>query len=486
MSNNNQTRDVPPDEENLGVGLFKNNLTPNPSKEGKSGAIKKPVHFKTAKEVDFYKNVSENNPPKGGLGKPKRFQPETFSEEPVIYEPHVELSEVVEVGNKSWVFENDNSSETFQDANLVENVNSSENWEQEALHLDGYSKNPTTTPHSERVSLKGGSKNIPVNLSIFQNSTYPEYNIEKTYFPNAVVAKKRLKIQTLAVPTVFAVVGLLLFFVLWKVTQLWYVPVTFFFIQLLFYKFLSWRGGVAIRRMLSANTAHEVTAASQPGIFYTVHAIFAKMNIPIIPVWIVENSTPNAFVASLRRGMKVLVMTTGLLEIAKPDEFRGVIGHELGHVVNKDLEIRKMARLLSFEYFLSIFAKIVKKEKDPYSYKKANVASTLFDILRALSFFFLMVPLVVIRLLSLFASRSQEHLADLTSAEVLGGSNEIISGLRLLMRYEEAVRAKQRQYSGSNVSTGGGRFSQIASTHPHLKNRIKFLQKTCAVQITHP
>jgi heat shock protein HtpX len=61
-----------------------------------------------------------------------------------------------------------------------------------------------------------------------------------------------------------------------------------------------------------------------------------KAEIPRPKLGIVEKPTPNAFVFGLSPASSTLVVHTGLLERLNKDEIEAVIGHELGHVKNKD------------------------------------------------------------------------------------------------------------------------------------------------------
>lgn len=68
----------------------------------------------------------------------------------------------------------------------------------------------------------------------------------------------------------------------------------------------------------------------------TVERLAKKAEIPKPKLGIVESSTPNAFVFGLSQEGSTLVVHRGLLKQLSKIEIEAVIGHELGHIKNRD------------------------------------------------------------------------------------------------------------------------------------------------------
>jgi heat shock protein HtpX len=83
----------------------------------------------------------------------------------------------------------------------------------------------------------------------------------------------------------------------------------------------------------------------------TVKKLAKKAGLPMPKVGIVESHTPNAFVFGLTKSGSTLSVHRGLLEQLNTDEIEAVIGHELGHIKNRDcmyMTILSVIPILSF------------------------------------------------------------------------------------------------------------------------------------------
>jgi len=68
----------------------------------------------------------------------------------------------------------------------------------------------------------------------------------------------------------------------------------------------------------------------------TVAALAKQAEIPMPKLGMVESSTPNAFVFGISQSGSTLSVHRGLLEQLNQDEIEAVIGHEIGHIKNRD------------------------------------------------------------------------------------------------------------------------------------------------------
>ena len=68
----------------------------------------------------------------------------------------------------------------------------------------------------------------------------------------------------------------------------------------------------------------------------TVRKLTKEAQVPMPKLGIVENSTPNAFVFGITQSSATLSVHTGLLEKLNKKEIEAVLGHEIGHIKNRD------------------------------------------------------------------------------------------------------------------------------------------------------
>jgi len=105
---------------------------------------------------------------------------------------------------------------------------------------------------------------------------------------------------------------------------------------------ISTAGGERI--LLATAGAHEVKYDDAPQLFNIVEEMKIASGLPAMPrVFIIDNHVPNAFAVGLKPERAAVAVTTGLMSKLNRDELQGVIGHEIGHIVNRDTLFMTMA-----------------------------------------------------------------------------------------------------------------------------------------------
>ncbi len=64
-------------------------------------------------------------------------------------------------------------------------------------------------------------------------------------------------------------------------------------------------------------------------------------------VYIMPSATPNAFATGRNPEHAVVAVTEGIMRILTPDELRGVLAHEMGHVANRDILVQSVASAIT-------------------------------------------------------------------------------------------------------------------------------------------
>lgn len=285
-------------------------------------------------------------------------------------------------------------------------------------------------------------------------------------FPDLKNQKRKIIRQGRIIFVLVILLLIAIFFGLWKITGLWQVPAILFTLQILISFILMKSSFRAVRKMLNSDGIHPVTNRTQPALYAIVEDVSERMGMATPPVWIIEDPTPNAFAAPTGWKKNVIIFHTGWLAIGNAEQTRGVVGHELGHVANGDSLRKGLLSNTSGSSLLSIFQAEENGRKkyppDPVWKQLLTGAGIIIAKINRLIMFLFLLPF----------SRSRESLADLTAVEALGGPGSTLAASRLMLEVEQAAR---QGYASAAKKT-------FSSTHPHTKNRIKLVLKTCGKQ----
>ena len=91
------------------------------------------------------------------------------------------------------------------------------------------------------------------------------------------------------------------------------------------------------KMVLMSYHAKEVTEAQAPRLYSMVHRLATRANITMPRLYMVPTETPNAFATGRNPHHAAVAVTEGIMKTLNDEELEAVIGHELSHVLHRDI-----------------------------------------------------------------------------------------------------------------------------------------------------
>ena len=227
---------------------------------------------------------------------------------------------------------------------------------------------------------------------------------------------------------------------------------------------------------LSMYAAQPVSETQNPDVYRRVaplvQGLAHRMGLPMPKLYIIPEQSPNAFATGRNPAHASVAFTVGILRLMDDREIEGVVAHEMGHVLHRDILISSVAATIAAAImFISRMAFWFGGASDDDDRGGGNaIAGLLMMILGP----------IAAMLIQMAISRSREYSADEASAKYTGTPNELISALEKLDTYSKRI-PMQADPSTAHLFIikpfTGQWFAQIFSTHPSTENRIARLQQ---------
>lgn len=228
---------------------------------------------------------------------------------------------------------------------------------------------------------------------------------------------------------------------------------------------------------LASYSAQPVTETENPEVYRRVAPIVGslaqRMGLPMPKLWLIPEASPNAFATGRNPAHASVAFTAGILQVMDDRELEGVVAHELGHVLHRDILTSSVAAtiaaaitaLASMARWAMIFGGMRRDDDDD----GGGWAGILMIFL---------APIAAL-VIQMWISRTREFDADAASAKYTGTPYELISALQKLDMYSkripmEASPATQHLFIIKPFT--GQFFARMFSTHPSTEERIARLQ----------
>lgn len=241
----------------------------------------------------------------------------------------------------------------------------------------------------------------------------------------------------------------------------------------IFYALFQYKISTAIT--LKMNGAELISKKDAPEFYSIVESLSITAGLPMPKLYIINDSSMNAFAAGTDPENSVICATTGLLENMDKVEIEGVMAHEISHIKNYDIRVSMAAVALTA--VIGMLSDIVLR----FIFLNDDDEDSKNPITLILGLFFVLISPLLATITRLAISRQREFLADATAVSLTRYPDGLISALEKLKNNKPLKRQNSTTASLfiSNPMKQGF-FQRIFSTHPPLDDRINRLKENSA------
>ena len=249
--------------------------------------------------------------------------------------------------------------------------------------------------------------------------------------------------------------------------------------------------------MIDAVTGgHDVTRKEEPRLYNLLENLCISRGITMPKLKIMESPALNAFATGLNPRQYSITVTTGLLNALDDKEIEAVLGHELTHIRNGDVQLMVVAVIIAGvvgffgELFFRLFTNLNWSSSSGGSWSSGSSSSSRSSsssndskssgggavIVIIIAVVLIVVAWLLSQVVKLALSRSREFLADAGAVELTKNPDAMISALRKIEGRGELPGATSAVMEMCIDNPREG-FSDIFATHPSVDRRAEALVK---------
>jgi heat shock protein HtpX len=241
--------------------------------------------------------------------------------------------------------------------------------------------------------------------------------------------------------------------------------------------------------LLGMAGARKIIHDDHPRLYNIVEEMKIASGLEKMPdIYIIDDPAPNAFATGRNPDKAAVAITTGLLQKLNRDELQGVIGHEIGHIKNRDVLLMAISAVtLGAIVILAWYASRVMFFGGMGRSRSSSSGGSAQLIILAVAIVLMILAPIMAQLIYFAISRKREYMADASSALYTRYPEGLASAL-------EKIAASTTQLKSANQATApmyimnpfrkeGRAATDLTSTHPPISERIRILRSMAGASL---
>jgi len=240
----------------------------------------------------------------------------------------------------------------------------------------------------------------------------------------------------------------------------------------------------------------QVSKSDQPKLIEMVENLSQKSNIKTPKVMIAKIPLPNAFAYSSPIAGSRVAVTEGLLKTLDSEEVEAVVGHELGHLKHRDVQVMMFVSILPALFYYIGYSMLLSSR---YSRREREGGTAVIGIISIALYW-------ILTLFTLYISRIREYFADRHSVTIVeDGPRKLSEGLAKIVYSTKNMKKFNRnvgslhsfkalfisdpdraEADATSITHMGTHFGDQKLVAEILRKQVTTLDKIAEVFSTHP
>lgn len=230
--------------------------------------------------------------------------------------------------------------------------------------------------------------------------------------------------------------------------------------------------------VLAMHHAVPLSLDQAPEIYSILEELAKRSGIRSPPkLYWIATAAPNAFATGRNPEHSAIVVTQGLVQLLNHEELKGVIGHEMGHILHRDTLtstiVATLAGIISYAAMIMRFS-IIRERNSGQARSRERFGNPVLWLV-----FAILMPIAA-AMIQFAVSRTREFAADDKGAELSGNPLYLASALQKISIAARKVPMMDAHPAAAHLfiinPLSGANFSALFSTHPPVEKRIARLE----------